>query len=124
MKKVERYSSPLQSTRVHTCASFQGVKTATAIRQTNNSEERTKGRAVVVGGEFVLHRSKSGWGFSPANREIVPKWTPLPVKKSLSNSPTGSYNRWPSFIFLVSRYFSLCGFAAVRIGTCSTISRP
>src|SRR5438093_12264439 len=24
MKKVERYSSPLQSTRVHTCASFQG----------------------------------------------------------------------------------------------------
>lgn len=30
----------------------------------------------------------------------------------------------PIFAFFVSRYFSLCGFASTRIGTCSTISKP
>src|SRR6266446_892334 len=79
MKKVERYSSPLQSTRVHTCGSFQGVKNCSRNkRKTNNSEERAKGRAVVVGGEFVLHSSNSGCEFSPTNREIALKWTPRP----------------------------------------------
>ena len=30
-------------------------------------------------------------------------------------------SKWPIFTFLVSRYFALCGFASLRIGTCSTI---
>ena len=34
------------------------------------------------------------------------------------------YSRCPSFDFFVSRYFSLCGFVSVRMGTCSTICMP
>src|ERR1700758_382963 len=36
----------------------------------------------------------------------------------------GNHNKCPSFVFFVSRYFSLWGLASVRIGTCSIISKP
>src|SRR5215471_11730944 len=35
-----------------------------------------------------------------------------------------NHNRCPSFVFFVSRYLALCGLASLRIGTCSTISKP
>src|SRR4029077_17553438 len=35
-----------------------------------------------------------------------------------------NHSRCPSFVFFVSRYFALCGLASLRMGTCSTISRP
>ena len=35
-----------------------------------------------------------------------------------------AHSKCPSFVFFVSRYFSLCGLASARIGTCSIISKP
>ena len=35
-----------------------------------------------------------------------------------------NHSKCPSFVFFVSRYFSLCGLASARIGTCSIISKP
>src|SRR5207247_10664956 len=39
-------------------------------------------------------------------------------------SAVRNHSKCPSFVFLVSRYFALCGLASLRLGTCSTISRP
>ncbi len=43
---------------------------------------------------------------------------------NLLNQKNNDQISWPSFSFLVCRYFSLNGLEAILIGTVSTISRP
>src|SRR4029453_5968193 len=47
-------------------------------------------------------------------------------RAAISNwqSAIRNHSKCPSFVFFVSRYFSLCGLASARIGTCWIISQP
>ena len=56
-------------------------------------------------------------------REIL-LWLRLCRAKSLREIFSVFYSRCPSLSFLVSRYFSLWGFAVTRIGIWSTMFRP
>ena len=52
------------------------------------------------------------------------RWCDFDIGCSDLRSAIRNHSKCPSFVFFVSRYFSLCGLASARIGTCSIISKP
>src|SRR4029077_11107984 len=80
----------------------------------------------------VINQALYVWRLKPARDDLecafalLNSRAPRRVGRHSFNpqSSIRNHSRCPSFVFFVSRYFALCGLASLRMGTCSTISRP
>ena len=91
------------------------------------------GVSPVNDGELLQPRTAASTASLPARELSIPA---LPVFSFFGSQASSrsqdaklracleDQSRCPNFTFFVWRYFSLCGFASTRIGTCSTISNP